>query len=150
MTADACPISAAASISAYYLSARAAAGTVVSGTTYPLALWPVDVTSGTDTTLPNSTTGGSASITSSFGSSSSFPITTTLVPSPTTTPSPSPTPTGPTGFHVVALKCDKDCEDALEIVPSASDDCTSIATNQEAWWGGAFPPGPEMTENESK
>lgn len=60
---------------------------------------------------------------------------------------PPPPPTGPTGFHVVALKCTTDCDDALEIVPSAEDDCASIAQNQTTWWGAAFPPGPAQTEN---
>ncbi|KAI0157858.1 hypothetical protein GGR52DRAFT_564393 [Hypoxylon sp. FL1284] len=41
-TVPACPLSASASISSAYESARAAAGTVISGTTYPLAFWPTD------------------------------------------------------------------------------------------------------------
>jgi hypothetical protein len=54
-------------------------------------------------------------------------------------PTPSPTPSGPTGFHLVALKCDQDCDDALEIVPSAQDSCETIAQNQPTWWGAAYP-----------
>jgi hypothetical protein len=42
-TVDACPLSVLVSISAEYLSEAAAVGTVVSGTTYPLALWPTEV-----------------------------------------------------------------------------------------------------------
>ncbi|KAI3320491.1 hypothetical protein HD806DRAFT_234953 [Xylariaceae sp. AK1471] len=41
-TVAACPLSASASINSEYASARAAAGTVVDGTTYPLAFWPTD------------------------------------------------------------------------------------------------------------
>jgi hypothetical protein len=63
------------------------------------------------------------------------------------TPPPPPPPTGPTGFHVVALKCGTNCADALEIAPSGRDDCLSIAENQTQWWGAAFPPGPAETEN---
>ncbi|KAH0556559.1 hypothetical protein GP486_005586 [Trichoglossum hirsutum] len=169
-TVSDCPLK--SSISADYLSARAAAGTVVSGTTYPLAFWPTDVpvtsatssTSGSSTSRSsasgsssgNSTSTTSTSRSSSSSSASSLKSTSTTPPPPpttTTTPPPPPStttsaaPTGPTGFHVVALKCNGNCQDALEIVPSAQDSCDTIAQNQPTWWGAAFPhPAEQKTQ----
>lgn len=69
----------------------------------------------------------------------------TIDPTPTST---QPAYTGPTGFHVVALKCDNHCDDALEIVPSGSDDCESIAHHQRDWWvSKAIPQTPESPEH---
>lgn len=74
------------------------------------------------------------------------------MPAPTTT---TPTTTvsiissGPTGFHVVALKCDHHCEDALEIVPGVLEACEDIAMNQSDWWGIADPPGTSVGDEGS-
>ncbi|RDL34768.1 uncharacterized protein BP5553_07896 [Venustampulla echinocandica] len=165
-TVGACPLSASASISAVYLSERAAAGTVVSGTTYPLALWPTEDSVSSSLAVPTSgsssgsLSGSSASSTSSVASTlatstsrsplSSAPLLTTPPPTPPpTTTTTSTAPTGPTGFHLVALRCSAaTCKDTLEIVPSAQDSCGTIAQNQKAWWGGAFPhPAEEQTES---
>jgi len=54
--------------------------------------------------------------------------------------------TGPTGLSVVAFKSSAStCEDALEIVAAAQNEFLTIATNQETWWGAAFPHPAETT-----
>ncbi|KAM3067514.1 hypothetical protein ACMFMF_009514 [Clarireedia jacksonii] len=103
----------------------------------------------TITSIPSSTT----SVQPSTTSTSVQPSTTSTSVQPSTTstsvqPSTTSTPTGPTGFHVVALRCDKNCDDALEIVPSGQDGCSTIAQNQQKWWGAAFPhPAEDHTES---